>query len=64
MQVIKSPFYDLIDYLISEFQGRVPATLIANTIVNTMKSLQRDGIDVSVITEDHLKAIFNEYARV
>ncbi|WP_446753132.1 Glu-tRNA(Gln) amidotransferase subunit GatE [Vulcanisaeta sp. JCM 16161] len=63
MQVIKSPFYDLIDYLISEFQGRVPATLIANTIVNTMKSLQRDGIDVSVITEDHLKAIFNEYAQ-
>lgn len=63
MQVIKSPFYDLIDYLISEFQGRVPATLIANTVVNTMKSLQRDGVDVSVITEDHLKAIFNEYAQ-
>ncbi len=63
MQVIKSPFYDLIDYLISEFQGRVPATLIANTVVNTMKSLQRDGVDVSVITEDHLKAIFNELAQ-
>lgn len=28
-----------------------------------MKSLQRDGVDVSVITEDHLKAIFNEYAQ-
>ncbi len=63
MQVIKSPFYDLIDYLISEFQGRVPATLIANTVVNTMKSLQRDGVDVSVITEDHLKAIFDGLAQ-
>ncbi len=53
----------MIDYLIGELQGKVPATLIANTVVNTMKSLQRDGVDVSVITEDHLKAIFNEYSQ-
>ncbi|MGC9152225.1 MAG: Glu-tRNA(Gln) amidotransferase subunit GatE [Vulcanisaeta sp.] len=62
MQVIRSPYYDLIDYLIEEFQGKVSATLIANTLVNTLKSLQRDGVDVSFITEEHLKSLFNALA--
>ncbi|WP_069808161.1 Glu-tRNA(Gln) amidotransferase subunit GatE [Vulcanisaeta thermophila] len=62
MQVIRSPYYDLVDYLITQFQGRVPATVIANTVVNTMRALQREGLDLSVITEDHLAAIFNELA--
>jgi glutamyl-tRNA(Gln) amidotransferase subunit E len=62
MQVIRSPYYDLIDYLIEEFQGKVSATLIANTLVNTLKSLQRDGVDLSFITEEHLKSLFNALA--
>ncbi len=62
MQVIRSPYYDLIDYLIEEFQGKVSATLIANTLVNTLKSLQRDGVDISFITEEHLKSLFNVLA--
>jgi glutamyl-tRNA(Gln) amidotransferase subunit E len=62
MQVIKSPYYDMVDYLIEEFNGRISATLIANTVVNTLRSLQRDGVDVSAITEEHLKALFEALA--
>jgi glutamyl-tRNA(Gln) amidotransferase subunit E len=59
MQVIRSPYYDLIDYLIEEFKDKVSATLIANTLVNTLRSLQRDGVDVSRINEEHLRDLFN-----
>ncbi|PLC67676.1 glutamyl-tRNA(Gln) amidotransferase subunit E [Vulcanisaeta sp. EB80] len=59
MQVIRSPYYDLIDYLIEEFKDKVSATLIANTLVNTLRSLQRDSVDVSRINEEHLRDLFN-----
>lgn len=58
MQVIKSPYYDLVDYLIEKFRGKVSATLIANTLVNTLRSLQRDGVDVGRIGEKHLESLF------
>ncbi len=63
MQVVKSPYYDLVDYLIERFKDKVPASLIASTLVNTMKSLQREGVDLSAITEKHLEELFDAYAR-
>jgi len=60
MQVIKSPYLDLIDELIEEFKGSVSATTIGSFFVNTLRSLQREGVDVDSIVDrarDLLRAL-------
>jgi glutamyl-tRNA(Gln) amidotransferase subunit E len=57
MQVVRSTQVELIDELIEEFRNSVPATTIANIFVNTLRALQREGVDVGSITGTHIREL-------
>jgi len=53
-QILTSEYYEIFKELSSGFDP----VLVATTLLNTMKSIKREGHDVSKITKEHLRAIF------
>jgi len=61
-EILKSYWLDLFDKLIKEFYGKVPATLIASTLVNTLKYLKSEGVPVENLTDEVFEEVFRVYA--
>ncbi len=61
-QVLRDIHLDLIEKLIEEFRGRVPATLIASTFTNILRSLRHEGVDVEAIPEHAYRELFSMIA--
>ncbi len=57
-QVLRDVHLDLIEKLLEEYKGRVPATLIASTFVNTLRSLRHEGVNVEAIPEERYHELF------
>ncbi len=57
-QVLRDIHLDLVERLLEEFRGKVPATLIASTFVNTLRSLRHEGLDVEAIPEERYHELF------
>ncbi len=60
-QVLDSEYCELFEGLVKE--TKAPPTLIATTLTETLKALQRDGIEVSRVSSEQLKEIFTMIGR-
>ncbi len=54
-QAVKSPHSELIDRLIEKYGHKVSPSIIISTVLITLKNLQKEGVDVSKITEEVLE---------
>jgi len=54
-QVLRSIYLALYEELVEKYGDKVPATIIANTIVSTLKALKGEGIPVENIEEHHIE---------
>lgn len=61
--IIKSYWLDLFEKLAEKYGDKVPATLIASTFENTLKSLKSEGIPVENISDEVFEKLFEEYAK-
>ncbi len=57
-QVLRLEEFDLVNRLIERFRGRVPASVIATTFTSTLRSIRREGLDVSSLSEEVFDEIF------
>ncbi|AFL66837.1 Glu-tRNA(Gln) amidotransferase subunit GatE [Desulfurococcus amylolyticus] len=61
--VINDLRLDLYERLVEKYRGRIPATIIASTLVNIIPSLRRDGVPIEniddYVIEDVLDAVAN-----
>lgn len=55
IQAVKSPQAELIDRLIEKYGGKVPPSIIISTILMTLKNLQKEGVDISKISEEDIE---------
>ncbi len=55
IQAVKSPQAELIDRLIEKYGDKVQPSIIISTIIMTLKNLQKEGVDISRITEDDIE---------
>ena len=55
-QVVDSEFVELFERAVRE--TGVPATVVATTLTETLKSLRRDGLDVGALTDEQLLELF------
>ena len=62
-QLIRSHYLPLYEDLVSRFSGRIDPQLIAVTLINTLKALRSEGVDVSRISEETLTEVFDAYSR-
>ncbi len=46
---------DLFEKLVEKYKGRIPPTLIASTIENTIKGLKSEGVPIENITDEHIE---------
>ena len=53
--ILKNIRLDLFEKLVEEYRRRLPATLIASTIENTIKMLRGEGVPVENITDNHIE---------
>lgn len=58
-QIIRAHNLELIDRLIESFKDKVSPTIIASTMISTLKSIQREGYNTDVLEEKHFIEIFN-----
>ncbi len=61
-QVLRDVHLDLIEKLIEKYSGRVPATIIASTFTNILKSLKHEGINTDAIPEERFDELFRAVA--
>jgi len=61
-EILKSYWLDLFEKLVEKFRNKVPATLIASTLVNTLKYLKSEGVPVENITDEVFEEVFKAYA--
>ncbi|HDJ83944.1 MAG TPA: Glu-tRNA(Gln) amidotransferase subunit GatE [Desulfurococcaceae archaeon] len=54
-QVLRSIHLALYEELVEKYGDKVPATVIANTIVSTLKALKGEGVPVENIEEHHIE---------
>ncbi|GAY25272.1 Glu-tRNA(Gln) amidotransferase GatDE subunit E [Desulfurococcaceae archaeon AG1] len=57
-QVIRSRYLPLYEELVSKYRGNVQPSLIASTLINTLKSLRAEGVDTDSLSEETLGEIF------
>lgn len=57
-QAVRSPYADLIDKFVEKYHEKVPASIIMSTFLMTLKNLQKEGIDVSKLTEETFDEVF------
>ncbi|RLG78022.1 MAG: Glu-tRNA(Gln) amidotransferase GatDE subunit E [Thermoprotei archaeon] len=62
-QLIHSEYLNLFEELATEFGNKVPPTVIATTLVSTLKSLLAEGLDINKITDEHLRKLFAAVAQ-
>ncbi len=56
-QLVRDANLALYEKIVSELE--IDPTLVANTIINTFRSLRREGVDVDSVSEDSLAALFS-----
>ncbi|ADV65175.1 Glu-tRNA(Gln) amidotransferase subunit GatE [Desulfurococcus mucosus] len=54
---------DLYEKLVKKYSGRIPASVIASTLVNVIPSLRRDGVPVENIDDDSIEGVLDMVAR-
>jgi glutamyl-tRNA(Gln) amidotransferase subunit E len=59
VQAVKSPYADLIDKFVEKYHGKIPPSIIMSTFLMTLKNLQKEGVDVSKLTEEVLDEVFS-----
>ncbi|AEM38826.1 aspartyl-tRNA(Asn) amidotransferase, B subunit [Pyrolobus fumarii 1A] len=62
-QVIRDIHLDVFERLVEKYKGKVPATLIAYTLVSTLKNLRHEGVPVDNISDEHLDEVFGLVAQ-
>ncbi len=55
IQAVKSPHAEFIDRLIDKYGDKVSPSIIISTILITLKNLQKEGVDISKISEEHIE---------
>ncbi len=63
LQVLRSPYAELADRLVEKYRDSVPVSVILSTFTTTLKSLQKEGVDASKISEDMFDELFDLLAR-
>ena len=58
-QIMRSRYLPLYEELVSRYRGSVQPSLIASTLINTLKSLRAEGIDVDSLSEEAIREIFD-----
>ncbi|ARM76561.1 Glu-tRNA(Gln) amidotransferase subunit GatE [Acidianus manzaensis] len=58
-QVLVSPRLDTFDYFVSKYSPKIPPTVIATTLENTIKYVKSEGGNPDLITEEVLDTTFN-----
>ncbi len=53
--ILKNIRLDLFERLVEKYRGRLPPTLIASTIENTVKMLRGEGVPIENITDQHIE---------
>lgn len=61
-KIIDSVFIDLYEEAVAKFSGKLPASVIASTLVNTIPALRREGVNVDRIGEEELMSVFSSIA--
>ena len=56
--LIRSRYLPLYEELVKDLRDKVSPQLIASTLINTLKYLSSEGLEVSVLDEDDLREVF------
>ena len=62
-QLIHSEYLSLFERIAEKYRDSVAPTIIASTLVSTLKSLASEGVPVENITDEHLEELFKALAR-
>jgi len=54
---------DLYEKLVEKYRDKLPATIIASTLVNTIPALRREGVPVENIDDDAIEEVIDAVAR-
>jgi len=63
LQIVKTPYADLADRLIEKYRDAVNPSVILSTFTTILKSLQKEGVDISKLTEEIFDELFSLLAR-
>jgi glutamyl-tRNA(Gln) amidotransferase subunit E len=61
-QLLRSPYLGLFEELASKYSDKVQATYIASILTNILRSLQREGVPIDNLTEEHIESIVSALA--
>lgn len=62
-QLLRDPHLPLFEHLAAKYGDKVPPKYIASVLVNTLRSLAREGIPVENLTEDRIEAVVATLAK-
>ncbi|RLG87423.1 MAG: Glu-tRNA(Gln) amidotransferase GatDE subunit E, partial [Thermoprotei archaeon] len=62
-QLTHSEYLSLFERIAEKYRDSVAPTIIASTLVSTLKSLASEGVPVENITDEHLEELFKALAR-
>ncbi len=61
-KMISSVRFDLAYRLVKKYHGKLHSTIVVRTVVDTLKELEREGIEVERIKDEHIEEVLDKVA--
>jgi len=61
-KMISSVRFDLAYRLVKKYHGKLHSTVVVRTVVDTLKELEREGVEVEKIKDEHIEEVLDKVA--
>ena len=61
-KMINSVRFDLAYRLVKKYHGKLHSTIVVRTVVDTLKELEREGVEVERIKDEHIEEVLDKVA--